>query len=137
MQTLKMIHNTFVFTILIYLVLGYYMGGSVKGIPSETLLLLKILLGAVFISVLFFAPVMFKRILTSAPGRDDAALRQRWFTAHIIRLAFYESGAMYGLILRLLGASFYEQLIFSLPSLFLMIVTAPTDEKFEEMKRNL
>lgn len=137
MQPLLIIHGTFIFTIFVYLGIGYFMGGYVRGIPPETLLLLKVMLGAVFASVIAFAPVMFRRMLSSAPGREDASLRQRWFTAHIIRLAFYESGALYGLLLRLLGASMLDQLIFSLPALFLMIVSTPTDEKFEEMKRTL
>lgn len=131
------IHGTFIFTVFVYMVIGYYLGGYVRGIPPETLLLLKIMLGAVFVAVIAFTPVMFRRMLSSSPGRDDASLRQRLFTAHLIRLAFFESGALYGLVLRLLGASMLDQLIFSLPALFLMIVSTPTEEKYEEMKRSL
>jgi|GEM_PF-2264798 len=137
MQNLAVINYTFMFTIIVYLGLGYYLGALVKGIPIETMLLLKIIMGAVFLSVLVYAPVLFRRMMISTPTLDDAALRQKWLTANIIRLALYESGALYGLLLRLLGAPFYDQLIFSLPPLFLMIITAPNEEKFEEMKRNL
>lgn len=137
MQNLAVINYTFMFTIIVYLGLGYYLGRLVKAIPIETMLLLKIIMGAVFLSVLVYAPVLFRRMMASTSRRDDAALRQKWLTAHIIRLALYESGALYGLLLRFLGAPFYDQLIFSLPSLLLMIITAPNEEKFEEMKRNL
>jgi len=120
-RTLQIIHMAFMMSVFMYLGFGYCKGTllplQLRPITPEVLNTLRIGLYVTFaLSLLVLYMVMEKM---REQGKGDE------MTPHLVKRACYESGALYGLALNLMGGDFNDQLGLSIPALTLMALSFP------------
>ena len=87
--------------------------------PPETITMLaKILGGVAVMQALMMAPIL-TRSLIQRQGYTRGVM--------LIKLAFYESGALYGLILTILSHDIHYLMYFAAPAMILMSLTRAAD----------
>lgn len=63
--------------------------------------------------------------IQALPAAQDAALRSRWLTGHILRFATAESVALFGFVLRMMGSSSILATALFVSSLALLLIWQP------------
>ncbi len=126
LQVLRVVHAALLFACLLYVAVGELAGPKE---PSDVKLLL-IVIG--FVAVTDVGIAMFLRsqfvggaeeVLRRSP--EDATALQRWTSGHMIALAMCEAVGIFGLVLRLLGATLIQVLPFYGACVLLMLMWTP------------
>ena len=127
-RTTHYIHGAFMMSIVFYLLFGNFKVHFMRErlVPPETINLLRLVLSFVFCGILLSASFITRAIREkSIMGEPEAT----FLRAHIVRLACYESGALFGLFLNMAGGIFQDQLLFSVPALVLMVLAFPRESQ--------
>jgi hypothetical protein len=127
LRVVRLVHLVLLVSIPLYFVLPELL--SPKG--SGDLRLMRGLLSAMALLSAGFAVVFRKRVLEPAADSlrlrpEDAAALVRWRAAHIISFALCESVALFGLVLRFLGATTFEAAPFFAVAFVLMLAFRPS-----------
>ncbi len=126
LRTVRALHAAMLLACLLYVPVGEMVGPKE---PKDVQMLLMILgfLGVAELGVaMLLRPHMVgaaEEILGRSP--DDPAALQQWQTGHILLYAMCESVAIFGLVLRLLGATLTQTLPFAGACVLMMLAWAP------------
>jgi F0F1-type ATP synthase membrane subunit c/vacuolar-type H+-ATPase subunit K len=106
LQTLRIIHGAMLFSIVLYAAILYVLDPPMKELPN-TFPVIFYFLGIINVGVALF---MRSYMLGAAEGKlqtaaEDPAALKDLRKAYIVSFAFCESAALFGFVLRFLGAS--------------------------------
>ena len=126
---LRIIHAAFVFSWLMFVLVTVYIIHPVDKLTGMTV---PLALGVAALSSISVAQTL-RQKLVIAPAEelarqpDNAALLQRWRSGNIVQFAFAESVTLFGMLLRLLGASLPVAAPFFAVGLLMLLLNAPRD----------
>lgn len=126
LRTLRVIHAALLLSCLIYAYIGE-VAGPEESKDMKLFLMAFGFLGATNLGIAMLLRPRFvgaaEEILRRSP--DDATALQRWMTGHFVLYAMCESVALFGLVLRILGATLVQVLPFYGAAVLLMLVWVP------------
>ncbi len=99
-------------SIVLYVAIGFLLGGGEASFPPATAHTLTLALGGVFVLQALFALLVLPRLMSNRASLS------------LVRIAVYESGAIMGLVLTLLTHNPMFTLYFGVPA-FLLIALTP------------
>lgn len=136
LSTTRIVHLAFMASVVVYgVILNLLLASTTASgkrfeIDPGTLQLLGNVLPVVYIAglVLFTRFLKYRRVASPM----GASMQQQYQTAHIVHLAFIESGAIYGLILVFMGAPLNWFYVAAGTALVLMALSLPTESRYQE-----
>ena len=117
------------------IVLLAYMGERVSRqahiVPPQSLVLIQGVLVVVCVGMIAFMLFIRKRMLQASEvafrqDPNDTAALQRWRAAHFLSYGMCEGIALYGMVLRIIGGTFYQVLPFYVAGFALLLFLRPT-----------
>jgi len=123
----KLLWIAFLLSSFAFLLLPEWLKPNVRPINNAVLIALA---GSAVTELLLL--VVFRKLMVGKAEQvlrtnpEDHAAAQRWLSGQILTLALAEAIALYGLVLRFLGASRLESMPFGILGIALMIVFRPT-----------
>jgi F0F1-type ATP synthase membrane subunit c/vacuolar-type H+-ATPase subunit K len=126
---LRLIHGSFILSWFLFILLTVYIIHPVDKLTGMTV---PLAVGVAALSSISVAQTL-RQKLVIAPAEelarqpDNAALLQRWRSGNIVQFAFAESVTLFGLLLRLLGASWPVAAPFFGVGLLMLLLSAPRD----------
>ena len=126
---LRIIHGSFVLSWFLFILLTVYIIHPVDKLTGMTV---PLALGVATLSGISVAQTLRQKLVTAPANElagqpDNAALLQRWRSGNILQFAFAESITLFGLVSRLLGASWAVAAPFFAVGLLLLLLSAPRD----------
>jgi hypothetical protein len=127
LQSARIIHMAFLFAAVAYLVVAVYAAGEAKGnVPMAVAGGVGFGAFSLLVVALFFRARFVKPGAEALRnnGEDEAAAKQ-WRTGTIVSLVFAESIVMFGLVMRMSGASWNVSGIFYVVGILLLVAWWP------------
>jgi hypothetical protein len=126
---LRIIHAAFVFTWFLFILLMVYI---IHPAEKSVAIAIPLALGVAALSTMSVAQAMRQKLVVApaeelAVHPDNGLLVQRWRTGNILQFTFAESITVFGLLLRLLGASWTFAAPFFAAGLLMLLLSAPRD----------
>jgi len=126
---LRIIQGSFVLSWFLFILLTVYIIHPVDKLTGMTV---PLALGVATLSGISVAQTLRQKLVTAPANElagqpDNAALLQRWRSGNILQFAFAESITLFGLVSRLLGASWAVAAPFFAVGLLLLLLSAPRD----------
>jgi len=126
---LRLIHGSFILSWFLFILLTVYI---IHLMDKLTVMTVPLALGVAALSSISVAQTLRQRLVIVpaeelARQPDNAALLQRWRSGNIVQFAFAESVTLFGLVLRLLGASLPIAAPFFALGLLMLLLNAPRD----------
>lgn len=126
---LRLIHGSFILSWFLFILATVYIIHPVDKLTGMTM---PLVLGVVALSNISVAQTLRQKLVVApaeelARQPDNAALLQRWRSGNILQFAFAESVTLFGLVLRLLGASWQVAAPFFAVGLLMLLLSAPRD----------
>jgi len=126
---LRIIHGSFVLSWFLFILLTVYIIHPVDKLTGMTV---PLALGVATLSGISVAQTLRQKLVTAPANElagqpDNAALLQRWRSGNILQFAFAESITLFGLVSRLLGASWAVAAPFFAVGLLMLLLSAPRD----------
>ncbi len=126
---LRIIHGSFVLSWFLFILLTVYIIHPADKLTGMTA---PLALGVAALSGISVAQTLRQKLVTApadelAGQPDNAALLQRWRSGNILQFAFAESITLFGLVSRLLGASWPVAAPFFAVGLLMLLLSAPRD----------
>jgi len=126
---LRLIHGSFILSWFLFILVTVYIIHPVDKLTGMTV---PLALGVAALSSISVAQALRQKLVVApaeelARQPDNAALLQRWRSGNIVQFAFAESVSLFGLVLRLLGASWPIAAPFFAVGLLILLLSAPRD----------
>ena len=126
---LRLIHGAFILSWFLFVLLTVYIIHPVHKLTGMTV---PLALGVAALSSISVAQTLRPKLVIApaeelARQPDNAALLQRWRSGNIMQFAFAESVTLFGLVLKLLGASWPVAAPFFAVGLLMLLLNAPRD----------
>jgi len=126
---LRLIHGSFILSWFLFILVTVYIIHPVDKLTGMTV---PLALGVAALSSISVAQALRQKLVVApaeelARQPDNAALLQRWRSGNIVQFAFAESVTLFGLVLRLLGASWPIAAPFFAVGLLMLLLSAPRD----------
>jgi len=126
---LRLIHGSFILSWFLFILVTVYIIHPVDKLTGMTV---PLALGVAALSSISVAQALRQKLVVApaeelARQPDNAALLQRWRSGNIVQFAFAESVSLFGLVLRLLGASWPIAAPFFAVGLLMLLLSAPRD----------
>jgi len=126
---LRLIHGSFILSWFLFILVTVYIIHPVDKLAGMTV---PLALGVAALSSISVAQALRQKLVVApaeelARQPDNAALLQRWRSGNIVQFAFAESVSLFGLVLRLLGASWPIAAPFFAVGLLILLLSAPRD----------
>jgi len=126
---LRLIHAAFILSWFLFVLLTVYIIHPVHKLTGMTV---PLALGVAALSSISVAQTLRPKLVIApaeelARQPDNAALLQRWRSGNIMQFAFAESVTLFGLVLKLLGASWPVAAPFFAVGLLMLLLNAPRD----------
>jgi len=126
---LRLIHAAFILSWFLFILLTVYI---IQPMHKLTGLTVPLALGVAALSSISVAQTLRPKLVIApaeelARQSDNAALLQRWRSGNIMQFAFAESVTLFGLVLKLLGASWPVAAPFFTVGLLMLLLNAPRD----------
>ncbi len=131
---LRIIHSIFLASILLYILIAILfpkLAGPIFANDDSLIRLIEISLGLITVIILlmvYFWPKLY-RVLANSSSVSVISF-------HIVRIAYIESIAIFGLLLAILGSAWYIWIWFFVVSAAALILTFPTDERISNWTQN-
>lgn len=126
LRLLRIIQMVLLISVVLYAVAGEFAGPQEARDVKQIRLILIALAGALLMAIGALRQRMIspaQEVLRSQP--EDAQALARWRAGTIVTFALVEAGALYGLVLRLLGATLQQALPFYAAAAVLLVVFTP------------
>jgi hypothetical protein len=126
---LRIIHSAFVFSCLLFILLTMYVIHPADKLVGMTM---PLAFGVAALSTISVAQILRTKMVVAtaeelARQPNNGLLVQRWRIGNILQFTFAESITLFGLLLRLLGASWAIAAPFFAAGLLMLLLTAPRD----------
>jgi len=126
---LRLIHGSFILSWFLLILVTVYIIHPVDKLTGMTV---PLALGIAALSSISVAQTLRQKLVVApaeelARQPDNAALLQRWRSGNIVQFAFAESVTLFGLVLRLFGASWPVAAPFFAVGLLMLLLSAPRD----------
>jgi len=126
---LRLIHGSFILSWFLFILVTVYIIHPVDKLTGMTV---PLAVGVAALSGISVAQTLRQKLVVAPAAElarqpDNAALLQRWRSGNIVQFAFAESITLFGLVLRLLGASWPIAAPFFAVGLLMLLLSAPRD----------
>ncbi len=127
LQSARIIHMAFMFAAAAYVVVGVYAAGEVKGnvpmgvIGGVGLGAFSLLVVAAFFRMKYLRP----GAEALRKNQEDVQAARQWRTGTVVSLVFAESIVMFGLVVRMIGASWNVSGIFYVAGILVLLAWWP------------
>ncbi len=126
LRTVRVLHAAMLSTCLLYVAVGEAVGPKE---PKDVKLLLMVL-GFMAVAELGAAMLLRPQMVGKAEevlrrSPDDPAALQQWQTGHIVLYAMCQSVAIFGFVLRMMGATLMQSLPFAGACVLMMLMWVP------------
>lgn len=127
-KTLRVVQWAMLASIVLYAVVGEVVGPKVRAVnPTLSYLFSTLSVAAVGIIFVVRRTLVFRAAETLATRPDDSISLKHWKTGYLATYALCEALALFGLILRFLGGTFQQCLLFYIGGFVLLFFFRPRE----------
>src|SRR5690242_8378553 len=111
LRVVRLLRGCMIGMVVLFAYMGERISRQAHAVPPQTVVLLQGVLALACVGMIAFMLLIRKRMLEASETAfrsdpNDAAALQRWRAAHILSCGISEGIALYGMVLRIIGATF-------------------------------
>jgi len=131
LRVVRLLRGCMLGMVVLFVYMGERISRQAHHAPPQTVALIQGVLVVVCMGLIAFMLFIRSRMLQSSESAfrhdpNDAAAVQRWRAAHLLSYGISEGIALYSMVLRIIGGTFYQVLPFYVAGFALLLFLRPT-----------